>query len=94
LGDASRTPVDEDNENEAVMEADRFRSALRTRPFKAFTVRTGSGEKYTVRRPEIVGMTPSGRTVLLAMDEGYAVIDMASITGFVITQQGPSKKGT
>jgi hypothetical protein len=66
------------------MEADQFRSALRTRPFKPFTVKTGSGEQYTVRDPETVAISPSGRTIGLALDEGCALLDMASITEFVI----------
>jgi len=74
------------------MEADQFRSALRTRPFKPFAVRTSSGEKYTVTHPEMIGITPSGRTVLLAYDEGYAVIDMASITEFVVAHPGARKR--
>jgi hypothetical protein len=76
------------------MEADQFRSALRTRPFKPFTVRTGSGAQYTVKHPETVGISTSGRTVVLALDEGSAVLDMASITDYVVTPQRRSKKDT
>jgi hypothetical protein len=73
------------------MEADQFRSALRTKPFKPFTVKTASGEKYTVRHPEIVGISPSGRTVALMFDEGIAVLDMASITEYVVGRNQPKK---
>jgi hypothetical protein len=73
------------------MEADQFRSALRTKPFKPFAVKTASGEQYTVRHPENVAITPSGRTVILAFDEGYAVIDMISISEFVIARNRPKK---
>jgi len=73
------------------MEADQFRSALRTRPFKAFKLRTSSGETYTVKHPEMVAITPNGRTELLALDEGFAIVDTASITEFVISRAGPSR---
>jgi hypothetical protein len=76
------------------MEADQFRSALRTRPFKPFAIRTGSGEKYIVKHPETVGISKSGRTVVLALDEGSAVIDMASITEYVVVRQRRSKTDT
>jgi hypothetical protein len=73
------------------MEADQFRSALRTRPFRAFKLRTSSGETCSVKHPEMVAITPSGRTVLLALDEGFAVVDMTSITEFVVARSRPSR---
>jgi hypothetical protein len=73
------------------MEADQFRSALRTRPFKAFKLRTGTGETYSIKHPEMVASTPTGRTVVLALDEGFTIVDMASITEFVISRSGPSR---
>jgi hypothetical protein len=72
------------------MEADQFRNAIGTRPF---TIRTSSGEKYTVRHPETVSISPSGRTVAFVTDEGHAVFDMAAISEFVVTRSTPKKGG-
>ncbi len=75
------------------MQVDQFRSLLRTRPFKPFQIITASGEKYAVNHLEMVGMSPSGRTLSVMFEEGFAIIDMAVITACVILKER-RKKGT
>jgi hypothetical protein len=75
------------------MEIDKFRSALRTRPFKPFQIRTASGESYPLIHPETVGVTPSGKTIAIALDEGVAVLDVASITEYVLGVTNRWRKG-
>jgi hypothetical protein len=70
----------------ATVEVDQFRSALRTRPFRPFAILTADGERVPVTHPENVAITPSGRTVIVADDEGQTVIDMAAITKFGVTR--------
>jgi hypothetical protein len=67
------------------MTADQFRSALRTTPFRPFTVHTGSGEACKVTHPETVGISPSGQTVVIVQDSGTAILDMESITEYVVS---------
>jgi hypothetical protein len=76
------------------MDIEQFRSALRTRPFRAFTVRTAGGESYEVAHPETVGITPSGQTVVLAQVAGVAILDTGSITEYVVAQPGKSRKSS
>jgi hypothetical protein len=76
------------------MQADQFRSALKTRPFRSFTLATSSGEEYTVDHPEMVGITESGRTVVLADDRGSVVLDLDSITEYVVAPVRKKKATT
>ena len=71
------------------MKVETFRSAIRTRPFQVFTVKTASGETYTVRHPELVAISSTGQSVGLFLDEAFAVLDMESITEFVVTRDRP-----
>jgi hypothetical protein len=68
------------------VDVDQFRSALRTRPFRPFTILTADSERLPVAHPENVAITPSGRTVIVVDDQGHTVIDMAEITQFVVTR--------
>ena len=42
--------------------------------------------------PEAVAITPSRRTIVVIDEKGHTVIDMASITEFVLARPG-TKKG-
>jgi len=66
------------------MQADQFVSALRTRPFRAFTVVTADGSKLTVTHPETVAFSPSKRTVVIVTEKEHHVLDMGSITKFSV----------
>jgi len=75
------------------MEIDQFRSALHTRPFRPFTVVTADGERHAVGHPEMVALTPSGRTVVLFDDLGITVVDMNAITKFIVSRT-KTRRGT
>lgn len=66
------------------MGADQLRAALQKKPFRPFTIHTGSGEKYLVRHPEVCSISPGGRTVGVWVDAvDIAIINTDAITEFV-----------
>lgn len=73
------------------MQADQFRSALRTRPFKPFSLRITGGDEYTIKHPELANITESGRTVVVLEGEIVITIDTAAISEFAIQTGGVGK---
>ena len=73
------------------MHADQFRSALQTRPFQPFSLRTSSGAEYTVKHPELANITASGRTVVVLEGETVIAIETAAISEFKIKPGGSGK---
>jgi hypothetical protein len=78
------------------MQADQFRSALRTRPFEPFWLQTASGAQYTVAHPELANISNSGRTVVLLQEDVVIAIDTEAITEFALkaNRGRRKKKGT
>ncbi len=62
-----------------IQEIQRLRSA---KPFEPFRVLTTDGESYEVRHPECLGQTPSGRLILIGLDDDSSVtLDLLLVTG-------------
>jgi hypothetical protein len=74
------------------MKSDQLQAALKKVPFRPFTILTGSGERCPVNHPESCAVSPSGRTLSVWLDnEDQAIIDVQSITEFVVRPSGPRK---
>lgn len=50
-----------------------IKDRLAVRPFKPFFVKLGSGEKFVVRHPELVSLSPGGRRMILWVGNEKAV---------------------
>ena len=50
------------------MKVTELRDALRAEPFVPFKLRMVSGEKISVKHPELVAISPSGRTAVAFID--------------------------
>ena len=63
------------------MKVENVQAAMRTKPYRTFTIRTGSGGSYLVRRPEMIAVSPDASVVLVIHGPGQtAMIDLESIT--------------
>ena len=63
------------------MDIDNLRAAFRAQPFRPFVIRTGSGEAYTLRHPEMIAFSPDVSVLLLIPGpKQVAMIDVASVT--------------
>jgi hypothetical protein len=73
------------------MHPDQFRSALRKRPFRQFTIHTASGETYTVAHPEVAWQSPAGQTVIVSIrGEEVAMLDTTLISEIVFSTNQPA----
>jgi hypothetical protein len=52
---------------------DAIKDRLAVRPFKPFALKLGSGEKFVVRHPELVSLSPGGRRMILWVGNEKAV---------------------
>jgi hypothetical protein len=59
------------------MTTDTIRALLAARPFRGFTLRTASGQEFSVSHPEAMSVSPGGRTVYIwTTDNGGVTIDL------------------
>jgi hypothetical protein len=59
------------------MTTDEIRKAIRSQPFRPFTLRLASGQELFVDHPEFVALSKGGRTlaVFSTDDNAFAIID-------------------
>ncbi len=75
------------------MDAERFRSAHKLRPFRPITIKTSSGEDYLVKHPEAMWQSPQGGTVIVATGgESFAMLATDHITAFVFSESQGSER--
>ncbi len=71
------------------MKAEAIRAAIKFKPFRPFTIQTGSGESYLINHPEIIIVSPDGTSVVGFPNQGeIAIIDVASITEIITHPSG------
>jgi hypothetical protein len=61
------------------MRIEQFRELLHRQPFLPFTIYMVDGRTFDVRHPDFVAVRPSGRSVILADDEGTSFLDAGLI---------------
>jgi hypothetical protein len=75
------------------MTSDQIRNALRSEPFKPFVLKTTGGRQYPVRHPEMVLLSPSGRTLALADSEDtFVVIDVLMVESLNPMRNGQNRR--
>ena len=71
------------------MTADELRKAYRAQPFRPFMLRVADGREYEVRHPELMAISPRGRTVVVvAPDETADLIDTLMINSIHLDDNG------
>jgi hypothetical protein len=62
------------------MTIERLRSVHQARPFRPFTLHTADGKKIRIPHPEVLALSPSGRTVVICLSEdNLDIIDVLMI---------------
>ncbi len=66
------------------MKPERFRSALKLRPFRPILIRTAAGDSYPVNHPEAIWQSePEGSTVIVGTGgDTFAMLATEHITAF------------
>jgi len=52
------------------MTIEQLRKVHRAQPFEPFVLRTGDGREYAVSHPEVLAISPAGRTVVVMTPDG------------------------
>ena len=52
------------------MTIEELRRRYRTQPFEPFLLRTADGREYDVRHPELLAISPAGRTIAVMLPDG------------------------
>ena len=67
------------------MTVDQVRKVQQASPFKPYKLCLADGRSFEVRHPELVLITPGGRTVVLAVsDDAVTIIDLLLVTSIDI----------
>ena len=60
---------------------EQFRATLHRQPFQPFTIRMADGRSFNIVHPDLVALSKSGRTIIVADDDdGYSVLDLLLMT--------------
>jgi hypothetical protein len=59
---------------------DQFREILHRQPFAPFTIHMVDDRSFEVRHPDFVAVRPSGRSVIVADDDGTSFLDLSLIS--------------
>lgn len=63
------------------MAIEQLRKHHRSQPFKPFTIRTADGLEFEVRHPEVLAISPAGRTIVVMTPDGsHETIDLLLVT--------------
>lgn len=75
------------------MIADQLRKVLRARPFKPFTVHLADGRRMTMDHPELMSVSPGGKTAHFASGrESFERIDVVMITSISTGERRRKRK--
>jgi len=68
------------------MTVERVRAFHRATPFKPFTIRVADGRSFRVPHPELLSISPSGRTIHVEFgDDDFSTIDLLLVTEIQVT---------
>jgi hypothetical protein len=74
------------------MTTQQLREMLHAQPFQPFDMLTADGRSFSVRHPELVMITPGGRTIGVAVhDDAIAIVDLLLVTSLLPHSNGTAK---
>jgi hypothetical protein len=63
------------------MTTEQLRSALRSTPFRPFTIRMADGRTFSIAHPDFLSVSPAGRTVVVYHpDDSASIVDLLLMT--------------
>jgi hypothetical protein len=78
------------------MTVEQLRKAHQAQPFEPFVVRTGDGREFRVSHPEVLAVSPAGRTIVIMTAGGaHEVIDLLLVTSLRVGDgqaRGPRRR--
>jgi hypothetical protein len=74
------------------MTTQQLREMLQAQPFQPFDIHMADGRSFPVRHPELVIITPGGRTIGVAVhDDAIAIVDLLLVTSLLPHSNGAAK---
>lgn len=74
------------------MTVEHLRRVHRAQPFERFVLRTADDREYDVSHPEVLSISPKGRTiVVMTPDGGHDVIDLLLVTSLHLGDGKPRR---
>ncbi|MBI3463670.1 MAG: hypothetical protein HY000_11525 [Planctomycetes bacterium] len=75
------------------MTIDQLRRVHQAKPFRPFTLQLADGTEVEVRHPEMMFITPGGRTVIVAVsDDAVELIDALLVAAIRIGNRTPRRR--
>jgi hypothetical protein len=72
------------------MTTDRVKELLTAKPFKPFEIHVADGDVLEVKHPELMWITPGGRTIFVARgpkeEDGVAILDLLLVTKLIVSK--------
>ncbi len=63
------------------MTIDQFRGVMKLQPFRPFTLRMADGRSFEIRHPELIALSPTGRTLFIFNpDDSFQIVDLLLMT--------------
>jgi hypothetical protein len=75
-----------------IMTTQQLHAMLRAAPFQPFDVYLANGKAIPVRHPELVLVTPGGRTIVIASeDDAVEIVDLLLVTSLKARTNGAAR---
>jgi len=72
---------------------ERLRAVHQARPFRPFVLHMADGKKIRVNHPEIMSVSPSGRTIIVNLaDDSFHHIDLLMVVRIEVSNGTPRRK--
>lgn len=77
------------------MTVEQLRRMLRAEPFRPFEIFLADGRSLPVEHPEVVAITPPGRTIGVGLaDDTIEVVDLLLVTSLKPRSDGARRRGS
>ena len=75
------------------MTIEQLRRVINTQPFEPFVIDMADGREVSVQHPELIAISPQGRTCVVWEDdaEAFGVIDLLLVTQLKVRPNGKQK---
>jgi len=75
------------------MTTEQIRKLHQARPFKAFDIHLADGRTLPVDHPELLAVTPAGRTIGVGLSDGtIEIVDLLLVTSIKPRSNGASRR--
>ena len=73
---------------------DRIRELYWAKPFQAFAIHLADGRSVTVSHPELMAISPGGRTITVyQLDDSMHIIQLSQVTDVTLKPEKTASKG-